>query len=989
MNPQKWQQIEEIFQDALDLPAGERERFIAEKCGADEDVRAEVEKFIARFEQNEDFLESPVWTDSRLLESQARRELAASLDEELPAAENGALAGARIGAYRLIEELGRGGMGVVYAAERDDGEFRQKAAVKLIKRGMDTDFIVRRFRHERQILADLNHPNIARLIDGGTTFDQAPYFVMEFIEGAPLLKYAERENLDLRARIEIFLEICRAVAYAHEKKIVHRDIKPSNILVTRKGVPKLLDFGIAKIFDADSVHESLLPTATAMRLMTPEYASPEQVRGEPVTPAGDQYSLGILLYELIAGKRPYKFPSRAAHEIARVVCEETPSAPLTGGFQQPAAIDDDFRPAADSDLNRIVLKTLRKNPAERYRSVEEFAGDLERVLRGETVRAEIYENPESGSSANAEKIPDRMDPEPAAAPRFGAVRHGSPRARGVKQGAFITISSIVLIPLFVILIITGIIPPPVTAAIFPLLFFGGLLRILYALIFEPGRKQLRPPAENSAEIGTEPTGSETPLETRPENRTTHEKNTLGERLVAVLPFRTLRLAGSETAEETEFLGIGLADALITRLSNIRQFAVRPTSAVLRFNQAETDSFAAGRELKVDYVLEGRILRVENKLRLTVQLLDVAAGNTVWAERFDETLTDVLTLEDLISARVVESLLPHLSAGEARHLTKRGTDNPEAFEAYLRGRFHWNNFTEDSFRQAIVHYRRAIEIDPNFALGYAGIADYYIWLGIYGVLPTNEFYPPARDAALRAIALDPNLSEAHAALGLARLYGEYDWTASERDLRRAVELNPHNSVAHLWFSHVLFSQKRFAEGRRHLEKTLELDLLSFQPQNTLAWSYYFSRDHERALAEADRLVEKFPTVGQALYSRISFLSFAGRIEEAREEMERAARLTNDSLIVDLGFAQVYAAAGDRRAVEELIEKSAAAGRQFSNFYLALFYSYLRDRDAAFEHLERAFADRESLLVWLGVEPSLDPLRDDPRYEKLLRRIAAPL
>jgi serine/threonine protein kinase/Tfp pilus assembly protein PilF len=875
MTPERWKQIEDIFQSALDLKGDERERFVRAECGDDEELRREVEKFIARFETEDSFLESPVWTDSRFLQSQIKREIASSLDDEGVSNKDAKpFVGRQIGVYRLTKELGKGGMGEVFLAERADGEFNQKVAIKLIKRGMDTDFIVRRFRHERQIAAALNHPNIARLLDGGTTDDDLPYFVLEYVEGKPFFKYAETHGLDLRQKLELFLQICRAIIYAHRKKIIHRDIKPGNILVSDDGEPKLLDFGIAKILDPDLIHESQMPqTATQMRLMTPEYASPEQARGDEITEASDQYSLGVLLYELITGNRPYKFSSRAPHEIARVICEELPSEPSSGEFGQIAAdnnlsaFNDDFC----KKLDRIVLKALRKNPAERYASVQDFAADIERFLRNETVRAES--------------------------------------------------------------------------------------------------------------VATDGDGTGEPfLETRAKQKS-----------IAVLPFKNLNTLSEANTDGGDFLSVGLADALVTRLSNVRRFAVRPTSSVLRFSGADADSLAAGRELNVNFILDGNILKTENRIRVSVQLLNVAEQSTVWAERFDEDYTDVLSLEDSISKRVAESLVPRLSTVEAENLAKRATDKPEAYEAYLKGRYHWNTFSEDGFRQAILYYKQAIEIDPNFALAFAGIADYYIWLGVYGVLPTAKFYPQARDAARRAIALDAQLSEAHAALGLSKLYGEYDWAESEKDLRRAVELNPNNAVAHLWFSHTLYTQQRFVEGTSHLERALELDPLSFQNHNTAAWSFYFSRDFERALTHANRGAEQFPDISQAHHSLGCFLNFVGRTDEAMKAMRRSAELSDDNGFFNYGIAQTLAARGKREPVEDLIEKNLAqtGDKRFSDFRTAICYCYLKDKETAFQFLERAFEKRESLLVWLGVEPSLDILRDDARYFSLLERMNHPL
>lgn len=489
MNPERWKKIEEIFQDALDLSGGEREKFIAEKTGDDAELRTEVEKLVARFETEEEFLESPVWTDSRILGNTLKSRVASSLEKELaPAHKEKSFTGKRIGAYRLTEQIGRGGMGVVYAAERDDGEFSQTVAVKLIKRGMDTDFIVSRFRHERQILARLNHPNIARLLDGGTTDDDLPFFVMEYIEGKPFLKYCEEKNLDLRQKLELFLQVCSPIIYAHKRKIIHRDIKPSNILVNEDGEPKLLDFGIAKLLDADSIHESYLPTATAMRLMTPEYASPEQVRGEEITSASDQYSLGVLLYELITGARPYKFSSRAPHEIARVICEFSPSSFVLRPF---------FKEKESEEINKVVLKSLRKNPAERFSSVEEFAADIERFLQKKEVRAESFANESEQLSFSTQKEKSLEITKEAVRDTngnfSGAIekRKGkaiSPRWRGIKQGIFITILSLFSIPVLLLITITAILPPQVLVTAFVLFFLGGFVRIIYALLFESGEK---------------------------------------------------------------------------------------------------------------------------------------------------------------------------------------------------------------------------------------------------------------------------------------------------------------------------------------------------------------------------------------------------------------------------------------------------------------------------------------------------------------------
>jgi len=623
MTPERWRQVEEIFQTALDLSPDERVKYVFETCGADETLRRDVQLLLSQHDSAGELLDEPLYANTELgmLES--------FVEEKDP------MIGRRLGAYRIEREIGRGGMGAVYEAIRADNEFNKRAAIKLVKRGMDTDFILRRFRKERQILAALDHPHIGGLLDGGTTEDGLPYFVMEYIEGHPLYSYCDTHELSINERLKLFSSICDAVHYAHQKQVVHRDIKPSNVLVTSDGVPKLLDFGIAKLLNpqiaGDITHD---PTATAMRLMTPEYASPEQVQGAPTNPTTDVYSLGVLLYELLTGHRPYRLVNRAPHEIARVICEESPAPPsiiitrvddllpnLYAGdeattlkqlYSTRSATPESLRKALSGDLDSIVMQALRKEPEWRYQTAAELRDDITRYLEGRPVS----------------DLPD----------------------------------------------------PP---------------RLSLGLKHEPLSN------ENS---------------------------------LAVLPLKLLDINQVESAPD--FLGTGLADALITRLSAVRNFAVRPTSSVLRYG-ADADPLRAGRELGVTFVLDGRIRRSAERIRVTVQLLNVRDETTAWAGQFDEQFTDVLNLEDTISSHVAEAIVPHLTVDERLRLAKRGTDNPQAHEAYLRGRFYWNTFTEDGFARAIVCYQQAIALDPNYALAHAGVAGYHNWLGVFSVMPFAE------------------------------------------------------------------------------------------------------------------------------------------------------------------------------------------------------------------------------------------------------------
>jgi eukaryotic-like serine/threonine-protein kinase len=308
MNPERWQQVRELLDRAIAAPDGQRTALLDAACSDDSELRNEVESLLRSHQQaGTVFLgKSAVGVDLPGI---------ASID-------NVSRVGRRVGVYRLIELVGQGGMGDVYRAERADGQYDKQVAIKFVRAGLDTAAILERFRNERQVLASLDHPNIARLLDGGTTEERIPYLVMELIEGTPIDQYCDAQKLTITERLRLFLQVASAVQYAHQHLVIHRDIKPGNILVTKEGVPKLLDFGIARILDP-----AISPQVTVVNPMTPEYASPEQVRGEPVTTATDVYSLGVVLYQLLTGRSPYPKDTHAPHEYARAICEYEPERP--------------------------------------------------------------------------------------------------------------------------------------------------------------------------------------------------------------------------------------------------------------------------------------------------------------------------------------------------------------------------------------------------------------------------------------------------------------------------------------------------------------------------------------------------------------------------------------------------------------------------------------------------------------------------------------
>ena len=376
----RWDEIDTLFQEALDCPPGERAAFLDEACG-DAALRREVEALLDASMEASAFLERPAGASAEAL-----------WEEAASAPPPPALEGRRIGPYRLDEEIGRGGMAAVYRAERADGAYRQQVAVKLVPPVFQTASLLRRFRAERQILAGLQHPHIARLLDGGVTEDGQPFLVMEYVEGVPIDQFCDAQGLSVEERLELVAAVAVAVQHAHRNLVVHRDLKPSNILVTEDGTVKLLDFGIAKLLDIDAPEAPAQPlTRTGQSLMTPEYASPEQVRGEAITTASDVYQLGVLLYELLAGRRPYRFEKRTPSAVERAVCEHVPQKPSTASAQLQGGDGGDSSKqrsrALRGDLDIIVMKALRKEPARRYVSAGALAVDVKRFLKGLPVQA--------------------------------------------------------------------------------------------------------------------------------------------------------------------------------------------------------------------------------------------------------------------------------------------------------------------------------------------------------------------------------------------------------------------------------------------------------------------------------------------------------------------------------------------------------------------------------------------------------------------------
>jgi DNA-binding winged helix-turn-helix (wHTH) protein/TolB-like protein/Flp pilus assembly protein TadD len=455
--------------------------------------------------------------------------------------------------------------------------------------------------------------------------------------------------------------------------------------------------------------------------------------------------------------------------------------------------------------------------------------------------------------------------------------------------------------------------------------------------------------------------------------------------IAVLPFKPLL---AESRDES--LELGMADTLIARLSNIREINVRPISSVRKYGALEQDPIAAGREQRVDAVLDGQIQKVGEKVRVTVRLLRVADGVPIWASQFDEKLTDIFAVQDSISERVTAALALRLTSEEQRGLTKRHTADIEAYQLYLKGRYHLNRLTDDGFFKGRDYFQQAIDKDPNYALAYAGLADAYNMLGSFDALASAETYPKARESAEKALKLDESLAEAHAALAMVKLAYDWEFPAAEREFQRALEIDPSYADAHKMNSNYLAAMGRFDEALREMKRAQELDPLSLEKIAGTGEILYFQRQYDQAVEQYRKALEMDPNSGFVHWALGRPFTAQGKYDEAIVEFQKAIPLSGDSPDEPAELARAYALSGRRDQALKILEelKRQSKHKHVAPTVMAAIYGALGDKTQAFASLSKAFSERDFLLVLLNVEPMFDPLRSDSRFVELSRRVGLP-
>jgi eukaryotic-like serine/threonine-protein kinase len=751
-NPARWQRLKEILADALEQSSIEEQTAVLkESCAHDTTLFHEAEQLLAH--DTSVFEEFAAFAAKRLRQDERDR------------------IGERIGAYAVVNELGRGGMGAVYLAQRADGQFEKRVAIKVLKRGTDTDEVLRRFRIERQILANLEHPNITRLLDAGTTTDGLPYFVMEFVEGTPITKFVQRENLDLRGRLQLFLKICSAVDLAHRHHIIHRDIKPGNVLVNERREPKLLDFGIAKLLAVGPDDDDV--TLAAERRLTPMYAAPEQSAGRPATIATDVYSLGALLYELLAGKAP---PNRSnGNHSEDDLSKHLTEPPLPNHI----ATDPKTKHQVCGWLNQIVAKAMRRDPAQRYSSAARLAEDVERYLRGEAPHSEHFSD--------------------------SKIRRSRSDARGTWRYRW----HIVAVSLGAIGLATA------------------LLFSLQGRVSWLNTAKTSPPSANSASAAI-----------------AHS--------IAVLPFDSL----SEEKENAYFAD-GIQGDILTNLSKIGDLKVIARASVMAYRGKTSNVREIGKALGVSTILEGNVRRVGNRVRVNVELINAENEQAIWAENYDRDLTDVFAIQTDLATKIAAELRAKLSPAEKGRIYHKPTENSQAYLAFVHAR-NLQSAYEDfgKLKESEQLYQRAIELDPKYAVAISRYSQLQSWI-VHTFEGTPERREKARVLAERALQLEPDLPEAHLALGFYYYYGDNNYDAALREFEVAQRGLPNEAEVYLDIGAIQRRQGKWMESTANLEKVVNLNPRDTWSLQNLAFNYQMLRNFDATNRIMDRALKINP------------------------------------------------------------------------------------------------------------------------------------
>ena len=757
--------------------------------------------------------------------------------------------------YRVQRQIGAGGMGEVYLAE--DLRLGRQVALKFLPASYQYDSERRdRFLKEARAASALRSPNIAAIYDIGE-HDGAMFIAMEYVEGEVLSQRIDRRTLPTSDVINISMQIADALYEAHALGIIHRDVKSSNLIVTERGLVKMLDFGLAKMIQGGgSMIESGDPTvaiggqtAVGVVMGTVSYMSPEQALGRDLDQRSDIFSQGVVIYEMLTGRLP--FEGASATEIIDCIIHKEPIPIARFNYDVPP------------ELERIVRKCMEKDRDRRYHSAREVSVDLRNLQR---------------------------DSDTNAVPNAGGFRKTQTTRRGRSRK---TIDSLAILPLI--------------------------------------------------------NGGEDP--------------------------------------DTEYLSDGITESIINNLSQLPKLRVMARSTVFRYKGKEVDPQRVGQELGVRATLSGRVLQRGEHLIIKTELVDTDDGSHLWGEQYNRKLSDIFTIEEEISREISDKLRLKLSGAEKKQLTKRYTDNTEAYQLYLKGRFYWNKRTQEGLIRGIEYFQRAIDRDPDYALAYAGLADSYNILVSYSALAPNDAFPKAKAAASRALEIDGKLAEAHTSLAFVRFGYDWDWAEAERGFKQAIQLNPGYANVHNFYAVMLSALGRFDDAFVHINNAHELDPLSLPINTSRGWLLYLARRYDEAIEQywkAIDLDQGFPLAHRRLAQTYEQTQ---RYSEADAEYRKAIALSGEDIELLSARSHFYAVVGETNKAKQILTQlqSQADSRYIPAYLIARIYLGLGDIDVMFDLLEKACDERYGYLAYLEVEPIFDGVRADPRYEKLIRRV----
>ena len=799
-------------------------------------------------------------------------------------------------------------MGEVYLAH--DMQLNRRVALKLLPSAFSHDKgRLNRFIQEARAASALNHPNILTIYEVGRA-DSTHFIATEFVDGQTLRRRMMSGRIRLTEAIDIASQVAFALTAAHEAGIVHRDIKPENIMLRRDRVVKVLDFGLAKLIqpvassvDTEASTQALFHTDAGVVMGTIAYMSPEQARGLEVDARTDIWSLGVVLYEMLAGCLPFTGETKSDLIVS-----------ILGTEPQPLA---SYAPDAPAELVRIVRKALRKDREERYQGVKDLLLDLKSLRRQLEIAAEIESSaPPAQTKQAASKGVSQSDDETVldAAVETETAARARPTTRSL-----------------------------ILAAVSLLALTAALVWFVYS----------------------------------------HRNVQAGVDSVAVLPF-----VNASGDAEMEYLSDGMTESLINSLSLLPHLTVKARASVFRYKGKDVDPQTAGRELGVEAILTGRVAQHADDLTISLELVDARTGNHLWGEQYERPMSALTVMQSEITRDVSEKLRARLSGADQQRVLKPATENALAYQLYLKGRFFLLKRTEDGNKKALDYFNQALELDPNDALAYVGLADYYEAVSSL-FMPPTEALPKMRAAAQRAVTLDDASAEAHAVLGQTLML-DWDWPNAARELKRAIELNPNSPRARNLYSTYLSFMGRYDEAIAERRRALELDPLSVNTSNNLGAAFFWARRYDEAIAQLRQTIE----MDQSFWLAYMYLGKAdlqkGDLTNGLATLQQARNLNeNPFTLANLGYA--YAITGKREEARQILATLLGREKERSIFPTgpAFVYAGLGDKEETLVWLQKIVDERTDDAPWLRLFPELDSLHSDPRFQELVRRVGLTL